>query len=144
MAQPANPNDSVWHFRTKDEADGVKHKLNGMSTSVDVLKVAAGFAAFGFTPFKIDASFFKMDEKGIVIAGVQKWTWPHARDEKAKLEAADKKLVKLEKGAGGSYGSKARHSAGGAAAKSGRLPSGSQGAGEAGRQGGTGRHGGLR
>jgi hypothetical protein len=92
---PANNNDSVWYFWTKDEADKFKHKLNGLSTSVDALKVAAGFAAVGFTPLKIDASAFKMDEKGIVIGGVQKWTWPYARDEKAKLEAQDKKLLRL-------------------------------------------------
>lgn len=96
-AAPAsnNSDDSVWYFWTKDEADKFKHKLNGLSTSVDILKVAAGVAALGITPAKIDASIFKMDEKGIVIGGVQKFTWPHARDEKAKLEAADKKLLKL-------------------------------------------------
>jgi hypothetical protein len=88
-------NESFAYFWTKDEVDGFKHKLNGLSTSVDLLKVAASAAAIGFTPFKIDASIFKMDEKGIVIGGVQRWTWPYARDEKAKLEAADKKLLKL-------------------------------------------------
>jgi hypothetical protein len=89
-------NESVAYFWTKDEADKVKHKLNGLSTSVDVLKIAAGVAAVGFTPIKIDAAILKVDEKGIVFGGVQKWTWPHARDEKAKLEATEKKMLKLD------------------------------------------------
>ncbi|UIX31511.1 hypothetical protein [Streptomyces sp. GQFP] len=89
-------NESVGYLWTKDEADKFKHKLNGLSTSVDILKIAAGVAAIGFTPLKIDAAILKVDEKGIVFGGVQKWTWRHARDEKAKLEAADKKLLKLD------------------------------------------------
>ncbi|MGI5457048.1 hypothetical protein ACQEWB_28585 [Streptomyces sp. CA-249302] len=95
-ATGSGSNESVGYLWTKDEADKFKHKLNGLSTSVDILKIAAGAAAIGFTPLKIDAAILKVDEKGIVFAGSQKWTWPHARDEKGKLEAADKKLVKLD------------------------------------------------
>ncbi|MEU6141401.1 hypothetical protein ABZ848_13655 [Streptomyces sp. NPDC047081] len=103
-----NGDDSVGYFWTKDEADKIKHKLNGLSTSVDILKVAAGVAAFGITPIKIDAAFFKMDEKGIVVGGVQRFTWPHARDEKAKLDSAERKLVKTSQQAEKAYAEAAR------------------------------------
>ncbi|MFH9419991.1 hypothetical protein [Streptomyces sp. NPDC017529] len=85
--------DSVLYLWTKSEADVFKHKLNGVATTVEFLKFGFTGLALGLTPVKIDFTGLKVDEKGIVIAGVQKWTWPHARDAKAKLEAADKKLA---------------------------------------------------
>ncbi|MEU9405956.1 hypothetical protein AB0E08_09640 [Streptomyces sp. NPDC048281] len=101
-ATPAKSgNDSVGYFWTKDEADKVKHKLNGLSTSVDMLKVSAGFAAVGFTPLKIDGAFFKVDEKGITIGGRQRYTWPYTRDAKEKLE---QKLTRTGEKAEKAYG----------------------------------------
>ncbi|NWF26948.1 hypothetical protein HW130_11815 [Streptomyces sp. PKU-EA00015] len=95
--------ESVLYFWTKGEADAFKHKLNGLSTTVDLLKVGVAGVALGFTPVKIDPTLFKVDEKGITWAGVQKWTWPHARDEKGRLEAAEKRLDKIQKRADASY-----------------------------------------
>jgi hypothetical protein len=85
--------DSVLNFWTKSEADTYKHKLNGVATTVEFLKFGFTGLALGLTPVKIDFTGLKVDEKGLVVAGVQKWIWPHARDAKAKLEAADKKLA---------------------------------------------------
>ncbi|MCA6095140.1 hypothetical protein LE181_23595 [Streptomyces sp. SCA3-4] len=68
--------------------------VTALSGSVEGLKVSLGLVAMGVTPIKFDAAALKVDEKGIVFAGKQKWTWPHARDAKQKQEAADKKASK--------------------------------------------------
>ncbi|WP_434594988.1 hypothetical protein [Streptomyces sp. A5-4] len=81
----------VLEFWTKEQADTYKHKLNGVSTTVEGLKVAVGLLSVGFTPFKIDISMLKGDEKGIVFRGRQLVTWPWAAEDQ---ERADKKLVK--------------------------------------------------
>ncbi|CAL9302722.1 hypothetical protein [Streptomyces sp. NPDC095602] len=85
-------NDTVLHYWTKSEADKVKHKLNGLSTTVEGLKIAVGVVGLGFTPFKFDASVLKGDEKGIVFLGRQLVTFPWAKDE---AERQDKKLARL-------------------------------------------------
>ncbi|MCZ4117883.1 hypothetical protein [Streptomyces sp. H39-S7] len=85
-------NDLIHYLWTKDEVSAVKHKLNGISTTVDVLKFALAGISLGLTPVKIDFTGLKIDEKGVVLAGVQKFVWPYARDAKAKLEAASKKF----------------------------------------------------
>ncbi len=87
--------DSVHYFWTKSEADTFKHKYNGLSTTVEYMKVAIAGLSVGATVAKFDFSLLKVDEKGIVIGGVQKYTWPHARDAKGKAEAAEKKLTRL-------------------------------------------------
>ncbi|MFF8830645.1 hypothetical protein [Streptomyces sp. NPDC015131] len=88
----ATNNDPVLHFWTKNEADTFKHKLNGLSTTVEGLKIAVGVVGLGFTPFKFDASVLKGDEKGIVFLGRQLVTFPWAKD---KDEREDRKLVRL-------------------------------------------------
>lgn len=88
----ANNNDTVLHYWTKDQADKFKHKLNGLSTTVEGLKVAVGVVGLGFTPFKFDASVLKGDEKGIVFLGRQLVTFPWAKDE---AERDDRKLIRL-------------------------------------------------
>ncbi|MFV8130678.1 hypothetical protein [Streptomyces syringium] len=84
-------------FVTK-EFDPLKRKVNdlsisvnGISASLDVVKLGLGAVALGLTPVKIDATGFKVDEKGGVFFGRQLWVWPHAKDDKAKLEAAQNK-----------------------------------------------------
>ncbi|MEV6775191.1 hypothetical protein [Streptomyces syringium] len=69
--------------------------VTALSGSVEGLKVSLGLVAMGVTPVKFDAAALKVDEKGIVFAGKQKWTWPHARDAKQQQEAADKRAEKL-------------------------------------------------
>ncbi|MFD3412830.1 hypothetical protein [Streptomyces cyaneofuscatus] len=91
----AKPDDSVHYFWTKSEADTFKHKYNGLSTTVEYMKVALAGLSIGATVAKFDFTYLKVDEKGIVVGGVQKYTWPHARDDKGKAEAAEKKLVRL-------------------------------------------------
>ncbi|WP_438292261.1 hypothetical protein [Streptomyces sp. HUAS TT7] len=76
--------------------NGWTNTISTLSGSIEGLKVGLGAIALGFTPVKVDGALFKMDEKGIVYAGKQKWTWPHARDEKQKQEAADKRASKLQ------------------------------------------------
>ncbi|MEX2985342.1 hypothetical protein [Streptomyces sp. C36] len=69
--------------------------VTALSGSVEGLKISLGLVAMGFTPVKVDGALLKVDEKGIVFGGKQKWTWPHARDSKQKQEAADKKAKVL-------------------------------------------------
>ncbi|MGI5481264.1 hypothetical protein [Streptomyces lavendofoliae] len=88
----ATNDEKVLHYWTKDEADKVKHKLNGLSATVEGLKIAVGVVGLGFTPFKFDASVLKGDEKGIVFLGRQLVTFPWAKD---KDEREDRKLVRL-------------------------------------------------
>ncbi|MEU8965453.1 hypothetical protein AB0C89_27595 [Streptomyces sp. NPDC048491] len=82
------------YFFSKADGDQIKAKVNGLSIGLDHLKVALGVTAFGLTAIKLDFTALKVDEKGIVLFGRQKVTWPHARDDKAKGEAAEKSLGK--------------------------------------------------
>ncbi|MFI5700147.1 hypothetical protein ACIA78_08905 [Streptomyces xanthochromogenes] len=75
--------------------NGWSNTISVLSGSIEGLKVSIGLLAVGFTPLKIDGALMKVDEKGIVFAGKQKWTWPHARDEKQKQEAAEKRASKI-------------------------------------------------
>ncbi|MGW2862791.1 hypothetical protein [Streptomyces sp. SDr-06] len=75
--------------------NGWANTISALSSSVEGVKVGLGALALGFTPVKIDGALLKVDEKGIVFAGKQKWTWPHARDDKQKQEAADKRATKI-------------------------------------------------
>ncbi|MFJ2406195.1 hypothetical protein ACIOUE_33360 [Streptomyces xanthochromogenes] len=82
------------YFFSKADGDQIKAKVNGLSIGLDHLKVALGVTAVGLTAIKLDFTALKIDEKGIVLFGRQKVTWPHARDDKAKGEAAEKLLKK--------------------------------------------------
>ncbi|MFE9410219.1 hypothetical protein ACFYN0_15695 [Streptomyces sp. NPDC006704] len=82
------------HFFSKSDGDQVKAKANGLSIGLDHVKVALGVTAVGLTALKLDFTALKIDEKGIVFLGKQKVTWPHARDDKAKGEAAEKRINK--------------------------------------------------
>lgn len=93
-AIPGWLNDLGRFYFSKEDGDQVKAKVNGLSIGVDHLKLAMGLMAVGGTAVKFDFTGLKVDEKGIVLFGKQKVTWPHARDDKAKADAADKFLNK--------------------------------------------------
>ncbi|MFI9239726.1 hypothetical protein [Streptomyces sp. NPDC053079] len=93
-AVPGWLNDLGRLYFSKEDGDQVKAKVNGLSIGVDHLKLAMGLAAVGATAVKLDFTGLKVDEKGIVLFGKQKVTWPHARDDKAKADTAEKLLNK--------------------------------------------------
>ncbi|GAA2439483.1 hypothetical protein ACFPFX_07220 [Streptomyces mauvecolor] len=82
------------HYFSKEEGDLLKSKVNGLSVGLDYVKLGLGVTALGLTAVKIDFTALKIDEKGIVLFGKQKVTWPHARDDKAKGESAEKAMTK--------------------------------------------------
>ncbi|MFE9121301.1 hypothetical protein [Streptomyces sp. NPDC007172] len=81
---------------SKGDGDAVKQKINGLSLGLDYVKIALTGVALGFTPIKLDVTGFKLDEKGISIAGVTRMEWPwlkegrkfreFLRGEKGRLE----------------------------------------------------------
>ncbi|MFQ6198440.1 hypothetical protein [Streptomyces sp. NPDC000405] len=93
-AIPGWLNDLGRLYFSKEDGDQVKAKVNGLSIGVDHLKLAMGVMAVGATAVKFDFTGLKVDEKGIVLFGKQKVTWPHARDDKAKADAAEKLINK--------------------------------------------------
>lgn len=93
-AIPGWVNDLGRLYFSKDDGDQVKAKINGLSLGIDHLKLAFGALAVGATLFKADFTAAKVDEKGVVVFGKQRITWPHARDDKAKGEAAEKRINK--------------------------------------------------
>ncbi|MFJ9855766.1 hypothetical protein [Streptomyces sp. NPDC101150] len=71
--------DDDFYLWKKDEVDAQKHKLNGLATTVEGAGIRFHGLALGLTPVRIDFTGLKIDEKGMVLAGVQKWTCPHKR-----------------------------------------------------------------
>ncbi|MEU7280433.1 hypothetical protein AB0A69_16840 [Streptomyces sp. NPDC045431] len=77
-----DPNESL---RYKEMYRELSHTVNGLATSLAVIKFDVTALALGLTVVKADFTLFKVDEKGMTFRGKQIATFPWA-DQKKHLE----------------------------------------------------------
>ncbi|MBB5940078.1 hypothetical protein [Streptomyces zagrosensis] len=93
----AAKDDDVLYLWKGEQYDAHKKKLNGISTTVEGLKIGLAIVSTGLTVLKADLAIVKVDEKGVTFLGKQWWTWPHARNTGEKEAAAEKEFLKRVK-----------------------------------------------
>ncbi|MGK5631223.1 hypothetical protein [Streptomyces sp. URMC 123] len=71
--------DKVLYFDPAETAL-MKKNITGLSHSVEGIKVALAGVAITAQLVKVDLSLMKIDEKGLTIGGIQKSTWPWAKE----------------------------------------------------------------